>query len=103
MKLNRRTFLQQTTLVLVAAGTAPLLRAAQGRPAPSQRVNIGFIGTGRQAIHANIPGFLHQKDAQVVAVCDTDTWRMEQAREVVNAFYAKQTPGGTYAGCAMVP
>jgi myo-inositol 2-dehydrogenase/D-chiro-inositol 1-dehydrogenase len=103
MKLNRRTFLQQTTLVMVAAGTAPLLRAAEGRPAPSQRVNLGFIGTGRQAIHANIPGFLHQKDAQVVAVCDTDTWRMEQAREVVNAFYAKQAPGGTYSGCAMVP
>jgi predicted dehydrogenase len=68
--------------------------------APSNRVTIGFIGTGRQAVYANLPGFLHQPDAQVVAVCDVDSWRMTKARKQVEDFYAKSERSGTFTGCA---
>ncbi|HON08945.1 MAG TPA: gfo/Idh/MocA family oxidoreductase, partial [Verrucomicrobiota bacterium] len=46
-----------------------------GAEKPSNKITIGFIGTGRQCIYANIPGFLREKDAQCVAVCDVDSWR----------------------------
>ena len=71
-----------------------------GANAPSNRITLGFIGTGRQAVHANIPAFLHQPDAQAVAVCDVDSWRMEKAQKQVEDFYAKAKPSGSYKGCA---
>ena len=102
--LSRRTFLRQTTAagaVLAVPIIAPAsVFGADGTVAPSNRVALGFIGTGRQAVYANIPGFLHEPDAQGVAVCDVDSWRMENARKQVDAYYASQRPSGTFKGCA---
>src|SRR6185436_15100471 len=71
-----------------------------GEVSPSNRITIGFIGTGRQATYANIPGFLRESDAQAVAVCDVDSWRMENARKLAEAHYAAQQTSGSYRGCA---
>ena len=70
------------------------------RPAPSNRIAIGFIGTGRQATHANLPGFLREADAQVVALCDVDAWRLERARQLVEAHYAGPARSGSSTGIA---
>jgi predicted dehydrogenase len=72
---------------------------ANGSVAPSNRITVGFIGTGRQALHANIPGFLWLPDAQAVAVCDVDAWRLERARQKAETHYGEQKPSGTYRGC----
>ena len=103
--LNRRAFLQRTTVAVGATLAAPLIvpaRAlgAEGQVAPSNRINIGMIGTGRQVFYANLPWFLWSKEAQVVAVCDVDSWRMQKAKAQVEETYAAQTTGGTYKGCA---
>ncbi len=74
---------------------------ANATVAPSNRITIGFIGTGRQAVYANLPGFLKEPDAQVVAVCDVDSWRLENARKQVEEFYAKRQPSGAFKGCAV--
>jgi predicted dehydrogenase len=68
---------------------------------PSNRINLGFIGTGRQVFHANLPGFLWHKDVQVVAVCDVDRWRAERARDQVHETYAEAKASGAYKGCAV--
>jgi predicted dehydrogenase len=104
-KLTRRTFLQRATAAATTAFAAPLIVpssvfGADGTVAPSNRINIGFIGTGRQATYANIPGFLREPDAQCVAVCDVDSWRMANARKVIEDAYAKAQPSGTFKGCA---
>jgi predicted dehydrogenase len=104
-KIPRRTFLRRTATTLGATVAAPLIipaRAlgADGNVSPANRITIGMIGTGRQATYANIPGFLREADAQIVAVCDVDSWRMENARELVEAHYAKQQTSGSYKGCA---
>ena len=103
--ISRRTFLKRsaTAGIAAAAGPAFVPSAVLGRGgavAPSNRIAIGFIGTGRQALYANIPGFLHQSDAQVVAVCDVDSWRVDRARQKVEAFYAERKTGGGFKGCA---
>jgi hypothetical protein len=71
-----------------------------GAIAPSNRITMGFIGTGRQAAGANIPQFMALPEVQVVAVCDVDSWRLGQAREQVETYYARQSHGGDYKGCA---
>jgi myo-inositol 2-dehydrogenase / D-chiro-inositol 1-dehydrogenase len=73
---------------------------ADGAVAPSNRITVGFIGTGRQATFANIPGFMREPDAQCVAVCDVDSWRVENARQVIEDGYAKQRPSGAFKGVA---
>ena len=98
--MHRRRFLQSAGLA--AAGAAgPMLLPSRlfGAQAPSNRVTLGFIGTGRQAMGMNIPEFMAVPGVQVVAVCDVDEWRVAQARTLVEGTYAKQAASGTYKGC----
>jgi predicted dehydrogenase len=44
--------------------------------------------------------FLGQKDVQVLAVCDVDTNRRENAKAMVEKRYSAATKAGTYKGCA---
>ncbi len=103
--LDRRSFLKRAGLVAGAAVTGPLIVPArvlglEGTVSPANRITIGFIGTGRQAVYANIPGFLHEEDSQAVAVCDVDSWRMGQAQKQIEDYYAQNQPSGTFKGCA---
>ena len=59
-----------------------------GAVAPSNRINVAMIGMGRQAVYANLKPFLHSDDARVVAVCDVDKWRLNQAKEAVDKLKA---------------
>ncbi|HWQ54009.1 MAG TPA: Gfo/Idh/MocA family oxidoreductase [Bryobacteraceae bacterium] len=69
------------------AGAAPLFVPASvfGRNAPSNRVNVGMIGVGRQAVIVNLKQFLEMPEVQVAAFCDVDSWRLEQAHKKVPA------------------
>lgn len=58
-----------------------------GQSAPSNRITIGMVGMGRQALYANLKPFLFSDDARVVAVCDVDRWRLEKAKQEVDAHY----------------
>jgi predicted dehydrogenase len=98
--LSRRGFLGRLG---AAAALAPLIlpSRARGTVTASNRINLAFIGTGRQVAYANLPMFLASPEVQVVAVCDVDRWRAEQARQRVEAAYAQAAPSGTYRGCAV--
>ncbi len=73
---NRRNFI---------FGTAPLFVPSSvfGMYAPSKRVNIGMIGMGRQTMSVNWPQFKKMPDVAVVAVCDVDAWRLEEAANAI--------------------
>ena len=94
MKTNlstRRHFLKQTTSLALSAAAYPALVPAAalgkgGAVAPSNRIVVGCIGVGPQG-QGDLSNFLHQKDAQVVAVCDVKTDQLEQARAAVNGQY----------------
>ena len=102
--LTRRSLLKRAAL----AATAPVfpniipsrLLGADGAVSPNNRVNVALIGTGRQVFYANLPWFLSSEEVQVVAVCDADAWRMEQAKTMVEESYADKIKAGTYKGCA---
>ncbi len=103
--LTRRTFLQRVATAAATTIAAPMIvpssaLGADGAVAPSNRITIGFIGTGRQCRYANIPGFLREPDAQAVAVCEVDSWRLAEAAKQIDTFYAKQKNVGSFKGCA---
>ena len=79
----------------VIASSAPGLA---GTVAPSERITIGMIGLGRQTIAYNLPFFLREPDAQVVALCDVDRYGLDlnDQREIV-LFGRKRPPWNVWA------
>lgn len=99
---SRRQFLRSFAVAaanIAIVQPAIVSTSALGRRAASDRITIGMIGMGRQAFHSNLKSFLHAPDTQVVAVCDVDAWRLNNAREAVEKHYAKDRASGAYKGC----
>jgi len=54
-----------------------------GKNSPSNIINMGMIGTGRQAIKVNLlDGFLKLENCQVIAVNDVDEWGIKKEYEL---------------------
>ena len=100
MNTTRRTFLKQTTLGAAGTLAVPTILPSTvlGASAPSNRINIAFIGCGRQSVALNIPQLLASVHAQVTGVCDVDAWRLANAVKQVNDEYSKQK-GSSFNGC----
>lgn len=99
-RINRRLFLKG---VGAAAVAAPYIIPAsaiggEGRPAPSDRITMGFVGVGGQG-SGDMGGFMGFPEVQVLAVCDVDTRARERAKQSVENRYAQQKASGTYKGC----
>jgi predicted dehydrogenase len=89
--LSRRRFIRNQLAVALAAGAFPSIVPAsalgkEGKAAPSNRINVGCIGTGPQG-RGVMGGFLRQESAQVVALCDVARKNLDLAREQVNQNY----------------
>jgi predicted dehydrogenase len=93
--VSRRKFLETsvkaTALSTIALGVPSIVPASVfGKNAPSNRINIGAIGTGRISRGHDLPGVWKYDFAQVVAVCDVDTKRAAEGKTLVNEFYTKR-------------
>jgi len=80
MTTSRRSFLKTTA----AAATAPLFLSSRAKGA-NGKLTMGFIGMGRQS-GGLLRGFLG-KNTQVLAVCDVDTTRRDDAKKTVDERY----------------
>jgi len=99
--LSRREFIQRAAVASAVPVFLPAAAlGADANTAPNSRITVGMIGTGRQAYLRNMKQFLAMDDVQLVAVCDVDSWRMENAKTAIEARYAKAKPSGKYTGCA---
>jgi predicted dehydrogenase len=105
MKISTGAGLSRRKLLTGAAatGAAPLIvrPAVLGRAAvaaPSDRINLGFIGLGTLGpIH--LRAFLGSPEVQVLAVCDVDRKRRETAKAAVETAYAEERAKDRYSGC----
>jgi predicted dehydrogenase len=97
--ISRRDFVKSALTIgapfIIPASAMGLER----RPAPSNRIVMGFIGLGGMGTGL-LRSFLKLDDAQVVAVCDVDTERRLTAKGLVEAEYSGQSHSGQYKGCA---
>ena len=83
--VSRRKFLQTsvkaTAFTTIALGIPSIVPSSVfGKNAPSNRINIGAIGTGRISRGHDLPGVWKYDFAQVVAVCDVDTKRAAEGK-----------------------
>lgn len=94
---TRRRFLCASGLLL--AGPLLLPRRVWSKTAaPSRRITLGCIGTGRQ-MRTLLENFVARDDVEVLAVCDVETGRREHAQWLVDAASSERT-GGSYKACA---
>ena len=87
--LTCREFLKTSAAKATATLAIPAIVSASalgsdGKAPANDRITVGMIGVGRQAKQYNLPWFLKSPETQVVAVCDVDAWRLNNAVETVN-------------------
>ncbi len=90
MPVSRRAFLKRTA---ATAAATPLFLPSHiwaAETKPNSRLTMGFVGMGMQN-RGLLGGFLG-RDTEVLAVCDVDTTRRDDAKRRVVEHYAKQ-PG----------
>ncbi|MCP4612397.1 MAG: Gfo/Idh/MocA family oxidoreductase [Planctomycetes bacterium] len=88
--ISRRTFLKNAS----GAIAAPYIISAcalgkGGRPAPSNRLTLGLIGLGSMGMR-HVKGFLQEDDCEIIAVCDVDAGRLNDAVREVNKHYGNE-------------
>lgn len=99
--LSRRRFLDLAAKGTVASaliGIPSIVPSSVfGKNAPSNRINVGAIGTGRISRGHDIPGVWQYDNALIMAVCDVDANRAQDAKKLVNDYYSKKS-GKDYDG-----
>ena len=91
MPMTRRRMLAGMVSAGAVVGLPSIIPSTVlGKQAPSNRITVGMIGTGRQGINANLKTLVNMPEVQVVAVCDPDTWRMDKAMEVIHKKYGNE-------------
>ena len=93
---SRRQFVKVAAASVVAPFILPS-RVWSAETAPSERLTLGFIGVGKMN-SGHIGNFLGRKEVQIVAVCDVDTNRRENAKKTVEERYGKDKDAG-FKGC----
>lgn len=93
--LSRRQFLKGTAAVVAAPYV--LSPRAWGRPAPSERITLGIIGLGNMG-GGHLDTLKDRRDVQIIAVCDVDRAKRENAREKVIDAYEEELVRSTFRG-----
>ncbi|MBN2011898.1 Gfo/Idh/MocA family oxidoreductase [candidate division KSB1 bacterium] len=98
-QLSRRKFLKSAIASSLALSSFPTIVPASvfGKNAPSNRITVGAIGTGRISRGHDMPDTWKYDHAQLVAVCDLDTKRADDAKTLVNQYYS-QKAGAAFDG-----
>ena len=90
--MKRRKFLKKTYLATASTFVVPTIipSGLLTNTYANSKINIGQIGCGRIARFHDIPGVMKHDNARVVAVCDVDNKRLNDARLLVENFYNKK-------------
>jgi hypothetical protein len=101
--IRRRDFLRRgaaaTGLLALPSVIPGSVLGADGAIAPSERVTVGLIGKGAMG-SGHLGRLLGDPAFQVLAVCEVDRQRRDNALERTEAQYAADRTSGRYRGCA---
>lgn len=100
--LTRRTAIKRGLAGILATATAPLFLPSRlfGKSAPSNRITVGFVGSGLIAT-SHVERLLRRDDCQVIAVCDVWRRKAEKLRRRVEEGYAEANATGSHRGVAI--
>lgn len=96
--MQRRKFINRTALGTAALVGFPTIVPAHvlGKNAPSNKINIGQIGCGRIARSHDIQDTIRFDTAHIMAVCDIDSKRVQDAKVLVDGYYQEKKQKNSY-------
>ncbi len=91
--MKRRNFINKTLLGTAATVGFPSIVPANvlGKNAPSNKINIGQIGCGRIARSHDIHDTIRFDQTRFIGVCDVDSKRAADAKQLVDSYYKEKT------------
>ncbi len=96
---SRRKFLQQSALAAAAITIIPRhVLGGKGYIPPSEKLNIGFIGTGRQ-VSGIFKRFAALPELHILGGCDVDQDKLGRFKKAVDDYYRKETGKSDYSDC----
>lgn len=84
-RFSRRLFIRTASAGIALPCIIPA--SVLGAGAPSNKINVGFIGVGSHGVDWNLSKYLKLSAARVAMVCDVDGYRMRKAKAMVDAKY----------------
>jgi predicted dehydrogenase len=99
-KVSRRDFIRNTSLTFAAITIVPRHVLGRGFTPPSDKINLGFIGLGKQGCILANKFLWNTKDAQIVA--GSDVWDAKRAnfQSHVEGLYSKHKNIDSYKSVA---
>ncbi len=93
--MKRREFIGKSAVATGAFTVIPRqVMAGTGKTAPGDRINLGYIGVGKQAI--GLAGSLGKcPETMVLAACDVDKLKLERFKQAAEKLNADKLGGGT--------
>lgn len=90
--MERRNFIKKTSVASATTFLAPTILPSGifGKTTANKKINIGQIGCGRIARDHDMPGVMQYDNARLIAVCDVDSKRMNDAKILVETYYNKK-------------
>jgi predicted dehydrogenase len=85
--VTRRGFLKKSAAAALAPYFIPSSVLGRGVVKPSEKITVGFIGTGSHGIGRNLRMYLGQPDTKALAVCDVDDNHLKKAQQIVDDKY----------------
>jgi myo-inositol 2-dehydrogenase / D-chiro-inositol 1-dehydrogenase len=88
----RRDFIKKSLLGSAGIIALPAIVPSSvfGKNAPSNRINIGVIGCGAHSRKVDMFQLINNDAARVVALCDVDSKRLAEGKEMVDYLYSKK-------------
>jgi len=101
--VNRRAFIKNVSVASAAFMIVPrFVLGGKGYTAPSDIINLGFIGAGKQA--GGLKGaFLKTGEINILAAADVYGIKLKQFTDEVNQYNAEKTGQASSAGCTAYP
>ena len=94
---SRRKFLQQTAMAAAAITIIPRhVLGGKGFIAPSDVLNIGFIGTGK-LVNAYYDRFAALSEVHIMAACDIYQDKLSKFKQAVDGYYVEKTGKSNYS------
>jgi len=97
--MTRRKFIEKASVMSAFMIVPRFVLGGRGYTAPSDMINFGFIGTGKQG--SGLKGsFQGISDVKIIAASDVYGAKLRRFADELNQYYAMQAGQTKYAGCA---
>jgi myo-inositol 2-dehydrogenase / D-chiro-inositol 1-dehydrogenase len=90
--MERRVFIKNSASTALGAFLFPTIVPSSvfGKSAPSNKINVGKIGCGRQG-RGNMMCVMQYDEARLIAVSDVDSKRLEEGKNFIKEYYDEKT------------